>query len=320
MSARKLLAPWLCLVTLASICGVTAGTNHQPPYDPRPLMQAADPSGDGPFTFAVFGDSYAKKPLDALLRMISARSPTFAITTGDMVFKGSDWDYWSDLERRAGWFFASIPTWPVVGNHEWTGDDDECAHHLQRFYGLPQESYAFAFRNSKFIVLGDRQTKTEQLDFLRRELSDRSSYVHVFVFRHVPFYTVGAKGKKEVPGSPNELTSLFEQHHVTAVFTGHDHIYHRTRRQGIDYITAGIAGAGIYELKRVGERLPGDSYMGRIGENFVLRVSGKPARVVPRRLTSAKEWLFAVFVQVGGQRVAAETVSVGGEVWEQFSL
>jgi hypothetical protein len=283
-------------------------------------MQAAKPEAMGPFTFAVFGDSYANPPLAGLMKMVAARHPAFAVTTGDMVAAGADAGDWDTLSARAGWFLSTISTWPVIGNHELAGGKAAGEANFERFYDLPAESYSFEFRRCKFIVLGHGLSQGKAAAFLHQELADRKRYESVFVFRHSPFYTVGSKSTSEVPNEPSELTKLFEKHRVTAVFSGHDHIYYRTRRNGVCYVTAGIAGAGIYELKRLGERVPADAYMGVDGPNYVLRLSGKAERRVARAKSSADDWLFGVFVRVGDGKVTAETISVSGEVWERFPL
>lgn len=317
MGRRWLLG--LALLLAALTAQVAFAADPQPPYDPRPLMEAAGPEATGPFTFAVFGDSYANLPLVDLMRTVAARRPAFAVTTGDMVALGADTGNWDMLSERAGWFLSTIPTWPVIGNHELAGDRASGEANFARFYDLPAKSYSFEFRRCKFIVLGHGVPQVKAAAFLRQELADRNRYESVFVFRHSPFYTVGSKSVSEVPNERSELTKLFEKYRVTGVFSGHDHIYYRTRRNGVCYVTAGIAGAGIYELKRLGESVPGDAYMGVEGSSFVLHLPGRPERRVAKAKSSTDDWLFGVFVRVDGKRVTAETVSVTGEVWERFS-
>jgi hypothetical protein len=314
----KIARVWLLVAVVAALAQVVAVA--QPPYDPRPLAAAAGPEDAAPFTFAVFGDSYANPPLAGLMKMVALRKPVLAVTTGDMVAVGADASDWEILSRRAGWFLKSIPTWPVIGNHELNGGETAGRSNFERFYALPSVSYSFSFRRCKFIVMGYDMRQKDELSFLRQELADRNRYDYVFVFRHAPFYTVGWKSARQVPNRQTEVTELFEQRRVTAVFSGHDHIYYRTRRGGVCYITAGIAGAGIYELKRRDESVPGDAYMGTEGSRFVLHVPGTPDRIVPRNQSSASDWLFAVFVRVDGERVTAQTVPVKGEVWDEFSL
>jgi len=310
---------FLVFLAIAAVLHVAAAADHQPPYDPRSLMQAADPGAAGPFTFAVFGDSYANPPLAGLMRMVSQRKPSFAVTTGDMVADGSDDTTWTTLSDRAGWFLSSIPTWPVIGNHELAGNDEVGAASFARFYNLPQPSYSFTFRKSKFIVLG-YDSVAQQETFLRTQLADRSRYDNVFVFRHVPFYTVGSKSTDEVPNKPTRITDLLRKYKVTAVFAGHDHTYYRTKRDGVSYIISGSAGAGVYDLRRLSERRPNDSYMGLVGSSYVLHTPKGMNRKAPRKAASSSDWLFAIFVHVNGTHITAETISQSGKTWERFGL
>jgi len=319
MRFRKLAHPLLVLFAVVALSHLALATDHQPPYDPRPLMEAADASAGAPFTFAVFGDSYANPPLGGLLEMVAARKPTFAVTTGDMVSNGSDEAQWRTLSDRAGWFLSSIATWPVIGNHELAGAPGEGRAHFTSFYHLPKQSYSFIFRNSKFVVVG-YESQAGQLAFLRAELADRAKYDNVFVFRHPPFFTVGSKSTSEVPNRATEITKLLTQRHVTAVIAGHDHSYYRTKREGVTYLIAGAAGAGLYDLRRISERRPTDSYMGVIGDRFVLHTPKGMNESVLRTASSEDDWLFAVFVHVDGKHVTAETISKNGDVWERFPL
>jgi hypothetical protein len=316
----------LTLLLLAAALAAVAGgaAPFLGPYDPAPLMAKAEPSASAPFTFAVFGDSYARPVLGDLLKMVADRSPAFVLTLGDMVAKGGEGDDWHMLDQRAGWFLRRFPTWPVIGNHELAGDRGKGRSSFLRFYGLSDASYAFVFRGCKFIVLDHRGTAAPdgQVTFLRKQLADRRECAHVFVFRHEPFYTIGSKSRPEVPNQPTDMTRLFQQRQVTAVFSGHDHSYYRTRRGGVDYLIAGSAGAGVYRLERLREQAPGDAYMGRLDDpdRFVLHVPGGRDVAVPAGQSSPDKWLFAVFVHVDGPRVTGETVSMRGEVWDRFEL
>jgi hypothetical protein len=318
-------------LVLALLCGLLAAGHGaarwawlESPYDPRPLLAQRSPAPDGTFTFAVFGDSYAAPELSGLLKLVDARHPTFAVTTGDMVAKGGGPEAdpeWKRLSDRAGWFLRAHPTWPVVGNHELSGGYESGLGRYRSFYGLEGQDHSFVFGSSKFIVLGcdraERPAPPEQVEFVRRELEDRGKYGHVFVFRHYPFYTVGSKSREEVPNQETALTKLFEASKVTAVFSGHDHIYYRTRRGGLPYIISGSAGAGVYALRRLSEREPGDAYMGASGKGLVLHVPGEKDRVLAE--TGDSE-LFAVFIRVRGGSATGEAVSASGRVWERFSL
>ncbi len=302
------------------------------PYNPTALTQrSSDLCTDDRFTFAVFGDSYARQPLVSLLKMVDARRPALVVTVGDMVVEGGGEKgpgEWRKLSERAGWFFRAHPTWPVIGNHEISKDYDSGVSNYLKFYGLKDQNFSFTFRKSKFIVLGYPKDNLVdapiQIAYLRGELADRDKYDHVFVFRHVPFFTVGGKEASQVPNKQTELIKLLDDAHVTATFTGHDHYYYRTRRNGVNHIISGGAGAGIYDLQRLAEQAPGDAYMGvsAAEDQVMLHVPGRVDRSMPFKgyYQSGDELLFAVFVHVSGKDITAEAVSMSGEVWDSFPL
>ncbi len=324
----------LCLLAVApaALADQAAPALWQgPSYNPAPLMSAAaQRCTDDRYTFAVFGDSYGDRPLVDLLKMVDARSPHFVVELGDMVSRGAGPkapEEWKQLSDNAGWFMRKYATWPVIGNHEVDEDYDEGLANFLRFYGVSDQNYAFTFRNSKFIVLGMdrewRQVPPDQLAFLRRELADRDKYDHVFVFRHVPFYTIGNKDKDEVPNAETELVKAMEQGRVTAVFSGHDHYYYHTKRHGIHFFISGVAGGGVYPLRRLAEQAPGDSYMGVSPDEqqIMLHVPGRVDRFLPYRGgESENKMLFSLFIHVDGERVTADVVCKSGEVWDSFVI
>lgn len=335
--ANRLARVGCALVVLLVLCqlaawAAAAAPAAAGPFSPVALMQQSlDRCTGDRFTFALFGDSYDREPLVSLMKMVDARAPAFVVTLGDMVAKGANEEglkQWQQAGERTGWFLRARPTWPVIGNHEVDGGYESGLRNFLGFYGLKDQNYSFTFRNCKFIVLGhDADTRPDppdQLAFLRRELADRDHYDHVFVFRHVPFYTIGTKEADQVPNTPTSLTKLFENARVTAVFAGHDHYYYHTRRNNVNYVIAGVSGAGVYNLVRLAEQAPGDAYMGvsKAEDQVILHVPGRVDRFMPFKgyYESGDELLFAVFVHVNGKNVTAEAVSLSGEVWDSFPL
>jgi len=322
----------LLLLFQVSVWGAAVAPATGEPFNPAALMQQSlDRCTGDRFTFALFGDSYDREPLVSLMKMVDARAPAFVVTLGDMVEQGAKEEglkQWQVAGERTGWFLRTHPIWPVIGNHEVDADFNSGLSHFLGFYGLKSQNYSFTFRNSKFIVLGVdeewRPSPPEQVEFVRRELADRDRHDHIFVFRHNPFYTIGMKEADQVPNSPTALTKLFEDARVTAVFAGHDHYYYRTRRNNVNYIIAGVSGAGVYDLVRLAEQAPGDAYMGvsKAEDQVVLHVPGRVDRFMPFKgyYESGDELLFAVFVNVNGKNVTAEAVCLSGEVWDSFPL
>jgi hypothetical protein len=92
------------------------------------------PTGTGPFTFDVFGDtgenaSGENTNQDALYREMAQSGADFALSTGDIAYPGGTQDNYGDLQQTGpevsnifgptGWPIAggSLPFLPVLGNH-----------------------------------------------------------------------------------------------------------------------------------------------------------------------------------------------------------
>jgi hypothetical protein len=102
------------------------------------------------------------------------------------------------------------------------------------------------------------------------------------------------------------------------VFSGHDHIYYRTVRDGVNYIVSAGAGATIYDLKREGDALPGDAYYGRTpdmdSEEFKFHAaSGEEIKL-------KKPMFYVVSVKVDGDTVNFEMIDTNGKTWDQFTF
>ena len=297
------------------------------PFDPRPLMKKLPGARSRrPVTsmhFLVFGDAKHSRHFTTVLKHAASLRPDFSITTADLVQKGagkSGVGYYKRLEEQAGWFLRKFPTWPTVGNHEESGGGNG-VENFSGFFGLEGDLYSFEYGNAKFIALGWPKTHKEdrRLKWLEKELASGKGK-HIFVYQHRPYYTVGHKSHSDVEGEPNAATRLFEKYGVRAVFSGHDHIYHRTLRNGVYYIISAGAGASIYDLKREDEALPGDVYYGRL----VKAKSGMKYKVhtADGRDTNLKEaFYFVVSIQIKRDVVRLRMIDSGTKkVWDDAVL
>ncbi|MGD0092507.1 MAG: metallophosphoesterase [Planctomycetota bacterium] len=330
------------------------------PFDPEPLMEkvAARIQTDK-YRFAVIGDSKHGAGFPGLLEYLDkVLQPDFVLSTGDMVQAGGGKPgpgYWEKLAHEGNMAFRERPWWPVAGNHELAGspsrkkshhdDDDELDENtpdttdglanFKRFYNLQHEYYSFSFRNAVFIALPYPLPKDESEKWLKEELRKAAaSGKHIFVFNHVPFFTVGSKTKKEVPNKENGLTRLFAKCGVCAVFSGHDHTYYRTVRSGVPYVISAGGGAKLYALARMSEALPEDVYYGvdpqsdKPWMDLVSGWTGAPKRRYfyhngaagwPDRLTEQPDQ-YAVVVDVDGPKVAMFCVTAKGEKLDEMVL
>ncbi len=299
------------------------------PYNPEPLMEKLRrKTGDNTnkMHFLVFGDSKGFPPFMDVLKRADSLNPDFCITTADLVNVGGGdqgkIDY-KKLDSLGGWFMKKYPMWPTVGNHEENGGDDGIDN-FSNFYGIKKAMYSFEYGNAKFIALPWPRVKgdTVKYEWLKNELKTAKGK-HIFIYRHRPFYTVGSKPYIDVDSAATEVTELFDQYNVTAVFSGHDHIYYRTKRKDTHYIISAGAGAPIYQLKREKDALEGDVYYGKLRDEDLNE--DKPQfkfHAADGTMTDVVEAMYyVVSVKIDGDKVSIEMIDEKtGKVWDKADL
>jgi len=143
---------------------------------------------------------------------------------------------------------AGVVFHAVLGNH------DNPNVRFYELFNMGGERY-YTFRASKggtsklteggvrFFALDTGYLDKPQLDWLERELSSSSSDWKISFFHH-PLYSSGRKHGSALE-SRAILEPLFVKYGVSAVFSGHDHLYERIKPQkgGIVYWVSGAGGA-----------------------------------------------------------------------------
>jgi len=211
---------------------------------------------DVPFSFSVMGDT--RNGADAHRRVVERMAqavPDFVVGTGDMVDDGSaeeQWQQFFDIENR---LLRDNVYYPAVGNHDRQGRG-RTADSYRAFFSVPDNGgdteryYAFSYAAARFLVLDSNEYSfalSDQTAWLERELiaaRQDPAVRHVFVVMHHPPYSISVHG-----GSLDlreRWTPLFEKYQVSAVFSGHDHVYERAEHNGIRYFVSGGGGAPLY--------------------------------------------------------------------------
>lgn len=204
-------------------------------------------------TFLVYGDTRNGGAVGAeLARLAAAEAPDLILYTGDLAPYGSDEDGWRTFFADEHALLADVPLYPTLGNHEIFRDAD--AAHFRRFFALPGDGreklyYHFRFGPAEFIVLDGNAPTPAQTDWLRATLdaADADHVANVFVLVHQPPLSLGDHCGAALDEA--DWLPLFEQHHVRAVFAGHDHAYERMERRGVRYFVSGGGGAPVYREK-----------------------------------------------------------------------
>jgi len=333
------LSKYIAVLFFTSLLNHVGFSQEFDPYNPKPGMDKLrseneiNVSGEKtklkkPMHFLVFGDAKHSPFLKDVLKQADELNPQFCITTADLVNRGAGDQgvkEYKMLDEEAGWFFRKYPTWPTLGNHEISGVSEGGYESGQRnfadFFGLYDPTYSFTYGNAKFIALDWPKVSEdpEKLAWLEKELKEAQG-MHIFIFRHRPFYTVGSKSYGDVEGKTTVTTELFSKYNVTAVFSGHDHLYYRTKREGVNYVISAGAGANIYGLKREKDAIEGDAYYGRdldsTDENQKFRFHPSSGK----EIAFNEAIYFVVSVEINGNKISMEMIDSNGKVWDKYKF
>lgn len=240
------------------------------------------PTDDGVYTFIAYGDTRGSDtpvaPVhDDLVSKFVQYDPEMVIHTGDMVLAGGESSQWTTFDNSISaiddWD-STIPFYGAVGNHEqYTDDynviDEDFSTYLGHFdytnvvdeSGETELYYSYDWRGIHFIVLdsidgwnGDDFTcPTAQMEWLKADLAKNSSFIVVSL--HNPLWSIRADRAdrwSQAESVRNEFHDLFVEYGVDIVFSGHDHQYYRTERNGIQYVVTGGGGAPLYDIQTTG--------------------------------------------------------------------
>ena len=195
-------------------------------------------------SFAVIGDyGDPSGPADQVADLIKSWNVDAIVTTGDNAYpSGTEQDLVNANLRYAD-FISECKFFPALGNHDWGQANPYTIENL------PSTKYFTCLQGSRYYsaVLGDGLVKiivlsTDsrepdvilQSDFLQRELLTPEPYK--FVFTHEPPYA-SCEGKTSDRSRLNFVG-------VTAVFSGHCHLYEHLNVDGMTYIVQGAGGGG----------------------------------------------------------------------------
>ena len=256
-------------------------TNLQPASRYRYKVEAAGGTWSGefatapevgaevPITFTVFGDT--RSGTEAHRRVIERMSqevPDFVLGTGDMVDEGHRQEQWQQFFEVENPMMRDNVYFPALGNHDRQGRG-RTADTYRSYFSVPENGgeteryYAFTYATSRFLVLDSNEYSfalTDQTAWIERELiaaRQDPAIHHVFCVMHHPPFSISLHGGNR--DLRERWTPLFEKYNVTAVFSGHDHVYERAEHNGIHYFVSGGGGAPLYARRPRPEALDGQA-------------------------------------------------------------
>lgn len=220
-------------------------------------LTTAPPIGkDVPFSFTVIGDTrYGMEPHRRVAERMVQDVPDFILGTGDMVDDGSRQDQWQQFFDVENPLLRNNVYFPAVGNHDRQGRG-RTADTYRSYFSVPDNGgdseryYAFTYATSRFLILDSNVYSfalTDQTAWLERELiaaRQDAQIRHIFVVMHHPPFSVSLHGGSK--DLRERWTPLFEKYQVSAVFSGHDHVYTRAEHNTVRYFVSGGGGAPLY--------------------------------------------------------------------------
>jgi len=256
---------WSCWIVAAACCCLAGCRQPAPEPEvaapaPEPPAPVAEPTPK--LRFAVYGDCRSRpdKHREVVAQMVQF-APQFTIQTGDLVGDGYDEAEWTQAYDIIAPLRQLGPYHMALGNHD-RGNPDfatqldlPVANPTDTWYSFVEGGVRFYILNTNTIRLPDEAA--DQMAWFEAALDAATEPLQIVVEHH-PCYTIG----EYAPGDltvRKRLEPLLIKHRITAVFSGHDHGYYRTVRDGVPYIVAAGGGAPLYD-QDASLAQPGDVY------------------------------------------------------------
>ncbi|MCC7493455.1 MAG: metallophosphoesterase [Fimbriimonadaceae bacterium] len=244
--------------------------------------------------FMVYGDTRTRaeehqKIADAMAARVTDHA--FVVHTGDLVADGSKYEQWKpQFFDPAARLLAKLPLLAVAGNHERASD------FYRSYFTAPDPEWYYSVRQGpvhltmidfyKSSWFGDHWRETPEGKWLLADLARAKAAPWRIACFHTPIYSLGPHGKLAEDGLPGEKPMRFCRQELfplliaagyQLVFSGHDHIYERSQKDGLTMVTSGGGGAPTY--------LKGPAAQNPFSQVFASVTHWCEVAVTPTRLT-----------------------------------
>lgn len=207
------------------------------------------------FQFAVVSDRTGGRRPGVFLRAVTKLNlvqPEFIMSVGDLIEGYSEdpgaWALeWSEFENKLA--RLQMPFFFCPGNHDIS--NLPMSNEWKRKFG--RSYYEFRYQDCLFVVLNtedepkkDREYffKPEQRAWLKQTLENNKDVRWTFVFMHKPVWSITKfKLPEHTPATLgwDDIEASLQGRKYT-VFAGHNHVYFKTTRHGMDYIALATTG------------------------------------------------------------------------------
>lgn len=226
--------------------------------------EMADPAlCPGDVVFAVIGDyGTSNQPEADVADLVKSWQPAFIVTVGDNNYPDGAAEtidanighYYSDYIFPYVGDYGSTATknrfWPALGNHDLRTDFGQPYYDYfmlpgnERTYDFVQGPVHFFVLNSDPQEPNGRSADSAQGQWLQARLAQSDALWKLVLMHHTP-YTSSLKRNPD-----KELQWPYAAWGVTAVLSGHDHLYERFVVDGIPYFVNGAGGKTLYDFGR----------------------------------------------------------------------
>ena len=225
----------LATLTAAALVRPTSALGFETPTNKTRFAVVGDFGTGGSDEFAIAAgmlDAHHKSALDLV------------IAVGDNIYPNGSGRYFKKHfeEPFAGLLKERVKFYAVLGNHDVEeGREDQLNYPL---FNMGGSNYYSISRNNglvDFFMLDSTNLDALQLGWIEKSLRESRAIWKLAVLHH-PVYSSGKKHGSDLK-LREQLEPLFTRYRVQAVFSGHDHVYERTKpQQGIQYFITGAGG------------------------------------------------------------------------------
>jgi 3',5'-cyclic AMP phosphodiesterase CpdA len=226
------------------------------------------------WSFAVTGDSHGDREgtFSGILAAVDDSGMEFLLHTGDMVDRNTGREWRRFREKTASF---GKPLHAVVGNHDSRGNG--AREEFAKRFGLPGANYSFTRKDAHFAILDNAggSLPDNTLSWLDRDLAAHPKGTDGIAFLLVGMHIPPDTGEVRPHGTRSgyeeqsrKLLAILEKHGVDAVLSGHEHMNHSGRWEGILLVVASAERVPLVPLQRRGFfRI--DLEGGKVRETFV---------------------------------------------------
>ena len=214
----------------------------QNPPAPAPIPLSM-PNQSGSLKFGVMGDFGTGERAQYDMAATMARTHqqfkfTLMLLTGDNLY-GSERP--QDFKRKFEDPYKALLDGGVMFRASLGNHDEREQRHYKPFNMGGELYYTFKEQNVRFFVLESTYPDPKQLLWLEQELKQSDSEWKIAFMHHPPYCSAGRHGSDR--RLREMLEPLFVAYNVSVVFSGHDHVYERTKPQkDITYFVVGSTG------------------------------------------------------------------------------